>query len=1404
MRSFLAILLLTGSALAQFTTVTGTVIDPHNVPYALGTITPLLVVPSGAGSPSLNGQPYSPPTQAVGLDKNGSFSFNIADTSILLPAGTKWNFTVCSAVGTVQPAIGTGPQCFSLAAPITITGSSQNISTQLNAVALALTIPINGGGNIAPGTNAGQFPVWNPGTVAWVPQNKALYDVRDPGLGFACDGSTDDTAAMDSLLARIGTNHATIQFPTPSAPCLLSTLQVPANVTLDFSAGGSIKLVQTSTPPGGAHFVQGVGHLNANPLTNSCSVTLTGTTAGNTIVFLVQHFFTGAIDLPPSDGHDYFQPILQQGFNFSNVVVSWAAADIAGGTVTVTAPLAASVQNACFAYEFSGLGIGVALDAGVANVESSLGSLTMQSPGTFAPGPLTTTTGALLIGYGGNPIVSDTCTPGAGQTQPAGTVGTLTGVAQPGTGLGELFCASYKLSSPGGNQTLTAGITQDPLTCCSISNRYWTYSAISIIPGSANINVLGGIVDPDLHQIFYNAEAGQGTVDFTGNLKVQVMYPEWWGASPAASAAVNSPALQAAVVGAYGIRRINGSGLNQYNKELRFSGVYQVNADINANNMDGFKWTCIERFACGLQQTATNTSILSTTQGGVYGNIDDFNFSSTVSQDLNHPLVDLNYTAPPGADLVTQFLHFNRNIFNGNGVAAIGLRIAAAGGTAQGSNITHDNNEFENFTEAAYMVGNGAACIPSALATNAISITIGGASDFQGNHAYAFENFGGGQIKFDNDSFEDGFGANTNMGVQTGYDICGQVGAAGEYVIVEDSRTESRYFLSGGPYVVRNSFMLDQWFHLAPGSTPGAGVGIEGSFAGGDGVGYNVTTGGTWTGAGTEQSPIFATSSTATSLTNTNQSIAGANTIGTFVKLETVTQGTTGSTGTLLNVPVSIGTVTGSVTSGTIGVNDTITQASTGAACKVVAPAPTGSGNLLLEFCSATADNSHVWTDGTTGGTYTPSTAPVFAPAIPVMVITAATGSPDSSHNWTGGTSGAVLVPSGAPTNTANYTSNQWVNYQITITNGTGQNQYCVITSNSAQTVNCSGGWTTRYPASVTTTNSLDDTSTYVIEPNWGTQFTNGSVVWAADNKVVGTLKYADGFFVSGLKVSVDLFGVIHGLQVTRADWQSFGTPFPVDNIWNYDGMDGIWAGTPAGSGSGQLTPGLARNWGFNRNGITGIKSASQHFMGTVPLCWASGLIGGGITTSDVCVNVDPNAGAGTKKGRWYIENNSSGTPFFWYFNSDGTATFPGVINGTDFNGTIGATSPNAGTFTSVSATSVSSATYATATNCAQSGTAANPSVVSCVAAAAGAFACNVAASAGTCVVNTTAVGANSRIIVQETTTENTSLGVTCNTSPTVLPSIPVASKSPGVSFTINMPTITTNPACFDYLIVNQ
>jgi hypothetical protein len=113
---------------------------------------------------------------------------------------------------------------------------------------------------------------------------------------------------------------------------------------------------------------------------------------------------------------------------------------------------------------------------------------------------------------------------------------------------------------------------------------------------------------------------------------------------------------------------------------------------------------------------------------------------------------------------------------------------------------------------------------------------------------------------------------------------------------------------------------------------------------------------------------------------------------------------------------------------------------------------------------------------------------------------------------------------------------------------------------------------------------------------------------------------------------------------------------------------------------------------------------------------------------------------------------------------------------------------------------------YKTTTNCAAVGTAASPSVAACGSAAAGQFSCATNATGATCQVNTTAVTANSEIFVFESDTAvtGTRLGVTCNTGTTVNPATRLlASSVAGASFTINLGTVTTNPACFSYHIVN-
>lgn len=111
-----------------------------------------------------------------------------------------------------------------------------------------------------------------------------------------------------------------------------------------------------------------------------------------------------------------------------------------------------------------------------------------------------------------------------------------------------------------------------------------------------------------------------------------------------------------------------------------------------------------------------------------------------------------------------------------------------------------------------------------------------------------------------------------------------------------------------------------------------------------------------------------------------------------------------------------------------------------------------------------------------------------------------------------------------------------------------------------------------------------------------------------------------------------------------------------------------------------------------------------------------------------------------------------------------------------------------------------------TTTNCKAVGTAANPSVAACAGAAAGTVSCATNASTGTCTVSTTAVTANSEIKLNQRsdTTTGTRLGVTCNTTKDTNSTSPqITAVTAGTSFTFQLGTISTNPECFSYQIVN-
>jgi hypothetical protein len=101
-----------------------------------------------------------------------------------------------------------------------------------------------------------------------------------------------------------------------------------------------------------------------------------------------------------------------------------------------------------------------------------------------------------------------------------------------------------------------------------------------------------------------------------------------------------------------------------------------------------------------------------------------------------------------------------------------------------------------------------------------------------------------------------------------------------------------------------------------------------------------------------------------------------------------------------------------------------------------------------------------------------------------------------------------------------------------------------------------------------------------------------------------------------------------------------------------------------------------------------------------------------------------------------------------------------------------------------------------TTSNCSSS---ASPAV--CASSPSGSFV--IAATATSVVVNTTAVTANSQIIVQEDESLGTKLGVTCNTGIIANPPA-ITARSPGTSFSVGITTpLTVNPVCFSYTVIN-
>ena len=216
----LAFLLFSPMAVAQFTQVQGTVIDPQGRPYSNGTIMPTLII-SGTPLFASSHLPYQPPTTPTGLDKNGFFIMQLADVTQLLPTGGLWSFQVCSSTSNPPPPP-TGPICFTTVGLI-IMGTVQDISTVLQADAPLLGPPSGGGGSgtVSSGTG-GQFAVYTGGT-------GSTTVASTPRL-------VDNTTSLTATVPFTGTTFTANRFQaTPTSGCGSVLFAAAPNIQTGFN-----------------------------------------------------------------------------------------------------------------------------------------------------------------------------------------------------------------------------------------------------------------------------------------------------------------------------------------------------------------------------------------------------------------------------------------------------------------------------------------------------------------------------------------------------------------------------------------------------------------------------------------------------------------------------------------------------------------------------------------------------------------------------------------------------------------------------------------------------------------------------------------------------------------------------------------------------------------------------------------------------------------------------------------------------------------------------------------------------------------------------------------------------------------------------------------------------------------
>ncbi len=407
-----------------------------------------------------------------------------------------------------------------------------------------------------------------------------------------------------------------------------------------------------------------------------------------------------------------------------------------------------------------------------------------------------------------------------------------------------------------------------------------------LAPAVGTTATIKGYFTAPMSKIFCSDVANAGSIRLAsvnssdgGGQSLVDVYPEWWGATAAdASGATNTPAIQAAIIGAYGTSRTNATAYPKYNRILHFSTIYNINAELHVYHMIGFRWEGENRFGSGVRQLTCGARIVDG-QSIAYGQFENLHFENGCGGKSGAALVDIDYDGTKGPDLRPQDITFYDDFFAGAGLTDVGVLIAKSGGGAQGDNIRCYNCYFNGFTGAGWQVGgdNTGRNAGRRYAYNAIKEQIIG-GDIQGCPLYGVAVYGG-SIEVNGTTMENDSGG---FGTQTGFDVYCE--APQDRCIVRSVRSESHKLAAGSPILIEHSrtiFQAAQWYSAGrsqsmAGTPWPAGTIFSGTGQGGDGKYYQITTRGSFGGLGLTAATGWSSTTISNSTANwTSNSFAG-------------------------------------------------------------------------------------------------------------------------------------------------------------------------------------------------------------------------------------------------------------------------------------------------------------------------------------------------------------------------------------------------------------------------------------------------------------------------------------------------------------------------------------------------